>query len=179
MLCAGDEFMRTQGGNNNAYCQDNEISWLDWRLLESNTEIFNFCKGIIRFRKEHVMLRRRSFFTGERADGFAAPDITWHGEKAFEPDWSEESRVVACLISGAYAMTENKTVDNDLYIAFNASPRGLDFEIPPSPSGKRWHTAIDTGKPSPSDLIDKNRPPLGPDGWYHVKGLSTVVLVAE
>ncbi len=179
MLCAGDEFRRTQRGNNNAYCQDNEISWLNWGLLQSDREIFSFCSRIIRFRKNHVILRKRAFFTGGTLYGYSSPDITWHGVRAGEPDWSEESRVVACLINGSYAMIENGTVDSDIYMIFNASLYSRKFDIPPSPSGKSWRVSVDTAKPPPFDIAEKGRETSLQSGRYYVESLSTVILIAD
>jgi len=177
MLCAGDEFRRTHRGNNNAYCQDNEISWLNWEFLSRHQEIFLFCKGMIRFRGEHPILRKNSFFSGETAQGFSAPDISWHGPQPFQPDWSDGSNTVACLINGAYASLENGDRDSDLYCVFNASLYGLLFTPPESPSGKPWRLAVDTSKSSPHD-IPASRPPLL-ERHYYVRRVSTVVLIAE
>ncbi len=179
MLPAGDEFRRTQRGNNNAYCQDNETSWLDWGLLERHGEIFRFCKGIIRFRKDHVILRKRFFFTGTALDGFPAPDITWHGPAAGSPDWGADSHAIACLVCGAYAKNENNTVDNDIYMAFNASQSDLPFEIPGAPSGKGWHVAVDTSKPAPLDIHGPGAEPPVEGPMYPVESLSTVILIAR
>jgi len=179
MLLAGDEFRRTQGGNNNAYCQDNEISWVDWRLMDENSELFRFTREMIRFRKGHPSLRRESFFTGTPHAGRALPDITWHGHEAAMPDWSPGSSEIGLLINGEYAELSGGKADNDIYIIFNASRISRKFEIPDAPSGRRWRVAIDTSKNAPDDIHEAGAGPQLTGRRYHVKRLSTVVLIAE
>ncbi len=174
MFMAGDEFRRTQRGNNNPWCQDNETSWLNWRLLEEHGEIFRFTRKMIRFRKEHPALRRNAFFTGKTAPGSEHPDISWHGIRAFEPDWSGESRIVACLLNGAAAGDSA-----DIYLAFNASLYNRVFEIPPAPTGGKWRVVIDTSKPAPHDIVERGGGDAINGSRYPVRRMSTVVLEAS
>ena len=90
MILSGDEMFKTHIGNNNAYCQDNELNWLDWKDLEEHKEIFRFFKEIIAFRKGHTSLKRRDFFTGHDHNDDGISDISWHGVRPYEPDWSYE-----------------------------------------------------------------------------------------
>src|SRR6185503_12752274 len=108
MLTAGDEFRRTQQGNNNAYCQDNEISWLNWGLLEKEKSLFRFTRLMIQFRKAHSVLRRREYPWAE-GNECGCPEISWHGVRAGEPDWSDQSHSLAYTLSGG-------DHDNDLHI---------------------------------------------------------------
>ena len=179
MLMAGDEFRRTQKGNNNAYCQDNEISWVDWMLKEKHHDICDFTRNIIAFRKRHHVLRRRRFFTGVTAPGFSVPDITWHGIRANEPDWSPSSRFVACLICGEYARQETGETDADIYMAFNPSPYSRVVTLPEAPNGLPWKRVIDTSLPFPEDFLDEAAAPQLPALSYKVKRRSMIVLVAE
>ena len=133
MLLRGDEFRRTQKGNNNAYCQDNEISWVDWRLMEGNRDLFRFTREMIRFRKEHPVLRKGSFFTGEAHGGKAHPDISWHGFRAGEPDWEPDSHSIAMLICGEYAESTDGKADNDLYIIFHSAQDQPEIRDSPRP----------------------------------------------
>jgi isoamylase len=134
---------------------------------------------MIRFRKGHPALRKGSFFNGAAHSGKSLPDITWHGSKPGEPDWTTESHSIAMLINGAYAELIDGKADNDLYVIFNAS--GLDsiFEIPEAPSGKPWRIAIDTSKGSPEDIYASGEGPLLDKDRYSVARLSTVVLVSK
>ncbi|OHD63460.1 MAG: glycogen debranching enzyme GlgX [Spirochaetes bacterium RBG_13_51_14] len=179
MLLAGDEFRRTQKGNNNAYCQDNEISWVDWRLFEKNRDIVRFAREMIRFRKNHPVLRKGAFFTGEVQSGKKHPDISWHGHAVGEPDWGPESRSIAMLISGEYAELTDGKADADLYAIFNASRTGREYDIPESPSCKPWKIAVDTSKHSPDDVHEPGKEPLLEGKRYFVNELCTVVLISD
>ena len=103
MILMGDEIGRTQQGNNNAYCHDNDLSWMDWTLLKSNGDLFRFFKLCIAFRKAHVVLRNRTHLRNEDYVGSGYPDISWHGVRAWHPDWSGESRVLAFMLCGKHA----------------------------------------------------------------------------
>ena len=94
MILGGDEFLRTQGGNNNAWCQDNPLSWVDWSLRERNADFHRFLRMIIALRQAHPVLRRRAFFTGAR--GGLPPEILWHGVEPSRPDFSSNSHALAC-----------------------------------------------------------------------------------
>ena len=101
MICMGDEVRRTQNGNNNAYCQDNEIGWFDWDLLEKNSHIFRFWKLMIDFRKRHPSLLRPHYFTGKENER-GLKDIDWHGCKLHSPGWDDPSaRVLAFTMGGS------------------------------------------------------------------------------
>jgi len=114
MLLAGDEFCRTQKGNNNAYCQDNDISWIDWDLKEKNYDILRFVRLMISMRRTYETLRRETFFTGDKPFAQALPDISWHSTKVDAPDFGPKSRLLAFLISGIAENDRNKT--HDIYV---------------------------------------------------------------
>jgi isoamylase len=179
MLLAGDEFRKTQRGNNNAYCQDNEISWVDWGLMEENRDLLRFTREMIRFRKDHPSLRREQFFAGAPHGGKSLPDITWHGHDIGRPDWGPGSNAIAILINGEYAELPGGGPDSDLYIIFNASRISRKFQIPDAPSGRNWRVAIDTSKNPPDDIHEPGAGSRLTGHRYYVNRLSTVVLVAE
>ena len=144
MLLGGDEFRRTQRGNNNAYCQDNEVSWFDWSLLEEHKEIHRFTRGMIAFRRAHPVLRQETFYADE--------DIKWFAPNGATPDWADQrQKSLACLILG-------KT-EPDLFILFNAGAQSADFFLPALPAGKIWRLAVDTSKSAPDDLFDQGKEP--------------------
>ncbi len=146
MILAGDEVRRTQQGNNNAYCQDNEISWFDWNLTEKNSGMFRFWKKMIAFRKKHVTLHKRRFFTGA-VNSRGLKDISWHGVKLNEPGWDDDSaRAFAFTLGG------NKT---DIHIMINMYWEPLSFEIPVVDC-RNWFLVVDTDKDSPKDFADDN-----------------------
>jgi glycogen operon protein len=134
MFFAGDEFGRTQGGNNNAYCQDNAISWIDWRLLDRNKELYNFFKNLIAFRKTHSSLRRTRFKVEEKN---GIPEMSWHGVKAYAPDWSNKSKRLGLMLLG-------NDGEEDIYIMINSAKKKHLFELPKPLPGKRWLLLFDT-----------------------------------
>ncbi len=175
MILGGDEFLRTQQGNNNAWCQDNAISWVDWTFADRQAEHLRFTREMIALRKRHSALRRRTFFRGERTNG--APDIVWHGVNAFQPDFGMASRTLALTLNGQ--QTEREP-DADFYMAFNAWSEALDFEIPPAPNGKPWHRVVDTALPAPRDIAPESLAPLvPPHRRYTLAPFSLLVLISE
>ena len=144
MLLGGDEFRRTQRGNNNAYCQDNEVSWLDWRFIERYPGIHRFTRGMIAFRRAHRVLRKEEFYTDA--------DIKWFGPDGGTPEWAnQERRTFACLILGR--------TEPDLISLFNADASTVDFVIPPPPTGMIWRLAADTSRASPEDVFECGKEP--------------------
>ncbi|HDO23171.1 MAG TPA: glycogen debranching enzyme GlgX [Nitrospirae bacterium] len=137
MLLGGDEFRRTQNGNNNAYCQDNEISWYDWRLFTKNREIYRFVREMIAFRKKHKVLSKEKFYTNE--------EISWFNHDGGEPDWSYSSRGFGCII---FADKE----EEDICLLFNAGFVEKRFVVPPEPRVGEWHVAVDTSRDTPEDI---------------------------
>jgi pullulanase/glycogen debranching enzyme len=100
MILMGDEVAKTQYGNNNTYCQDNELNWLNWQLTEENASLLRFVKLLIAFRHAHPVLRSTHHLTHRDYVGSGYPDLSWHGEHAWNPDWSPESRTLAFLLDG-------------------------------------------------------------------------------
>jgi glycogen operon protein len=177
MLLAGDEFLRTQGGNNNAWCQDNEVSWLDWRLTEQNADFLRFAREMIALRKRHPALRRRQFLKGGGRTSARVADVVWHGVKPNTPDFSGFSRSLAYTLNGDMTGREP---DRDVYVACNAWKEPLPFRIPPAPSGRPWRRVVDTALASPNDIVGLDEGPLVPAGReYPVAPYSIIVLIAE
>jgi len=180
MLLGGDEFRRTQGGNNNAYCQDNAISWYDWRFLAIHADLVRFSKGTIAFRMRHPAFRRPEFFTGKDADFNATPDITWFDESGKNPDWASIDHRIAARIDGSKADILADRDDNDFYLIFNAKDASAIFKIGPAPGGRFWHRAIDTSLPSPEDLSEAGGEPIiAPQDEYAVAPRSFVLLISR
>jgi len=171
MILSGDEIGRTQQGNNNAYCQDNEISWLDWRMAESNAGLLRFFQLMIAFRKRSGLMRRASFaMNGE--GGF---HITWHGTKRVKPDWSYESRTLAMQLTQLH---DDGSRDDHHFIA-NAYSGDLDFELPQI--GERaWFRLADTALASPQDIAEDGQEfPLLSQESYPVQARSVAIFVAK
>ncbi len=158
MLLAGDERSRTQHGNNNVYCQDNEIGWMDWSELgEEEREFFDFVRRQIRLRRAHIALHRHRFFQGVRGKPGASKDITWlraDGGEMDEADWHDgDGRRLACVISGAahdYHMTASgePESDDDFLVILNADAEPVAQTLPPAAFGEHWQTLLDTARPA-------------------------------
>ena len=168
MILAGDEMGRSQHGNNNAYCQDNGISWLNWDQLEKNQGLFRFFRLLIAFRRDHELLRHDSFVV---RNGHGAR-ISWHGIQVGKPDWSDESRCLAMHLAGS---TANGTAA-DIYLIANAGSEPADFELPRL-DRQQWHRFVDTGLEGEDAIAeDFEQRTLG-DSYYRVENRSVVVLV--
>jgi isoamylase len=165
MLLGGDEFRRTQGGNNNAYCQDNETSWYDWSMLKRHGEIFRFTRGMIAFRRAHPILSKEQFYSDA--------DIHWFGPQGGLPDWdNQDENQFACLIHEGEQST--------LYLMFNAGDDAIDFALPPVAQGTRWHQAVDTARDSPQDLFAAGDEQICADQeTYRLGSRSSAILLAR
>ena len=144
MLLAGDEFGNTQEGNNNPYCQDNEITWLDWRMTSAKTEILEYVKKLIAFRRKHPVLHqgRELYMFDSLSCGM--PDVSIHGTQAWKADFSYYSRMLAVLLYGDYRKKDDGTADDSLYIIFNMYWESRSFDLPNLPGEKEWYPAIET-----------------------------------
>jgi isoamylase len=171
MLLGGDETRRTQQGNNNAYCQDNEISWFDWNLAEEHADVLRFFKRMIAFRKSHPVLLRSQFFTG-KTNARGLRDIAWHGCALNSPGWFDPaSRILVFTLEGFQE-------DADLHVMLNMEATGLEFTIS-EVQGRRWYRAIDTARPAPDDIVEPGDEMAVPDAAYSVKRHSAVVLISK
>lgn len=150
MLLGGDEVLRTQRGNNNAWCQDNEVSWVDWRRTAAQEDMLRFTRELIALRRRHASLERNRFFDGRPVPGRAIPDITWHAARLAERPWHGDGRVLRYTIAGLVAGEE------DLHVILNASERAVDADLPLIP-GRRWYVALDTARPAPEDIVPRQR----------------------
>lgn len=145
MIQGGDEFFRTQRGNNNCYCQDNEISWMDWSFREKYSEVFDFFKKMITLRKENPVFRLEAYYTKKDPKLAGSQELmTWHGVKQGRPDWSHFSHSLAFTLNGTPEITGIPGYDRRFYVAINAHNSSLSFEIPECRPGKRWRLAVNT-----------------------------------
>ena len=155
MLLAGDELRNTQDGNNNAYCQDNELAWLDWELGEREHALAEFTKRLLRLRAEHPVFRRSAFLTGESRHGSGAPDIWWFrpdGRRMTQADWSRgDAFALGAFLNGAEIPTlarDGEAVsDESFLVLFNAWREPVTFVLPPTRFGRRWAHELSTAEP--------------------------------
>jgi len=164
MLCHGDELGRTQRGNNNAYCQDNEVSWIDWRLTGEQRDLADFTRYVVALRAAHPVLRRRRFFRGETVTyaGQPLPDLVWFAPDAREMtdgDWLRpDAHSVGAFLNGdAIAEPDScgrPVVDDSFLLLLNSYWEPVDFRLPEPAYGERWTTLIDTAQPQGADEVE-------------------------
>jgi glycogen operon protein len=138
MLLMGDEFGRSQHGNNNAYCIDSEVSWVDWTLLESNKVLFDFTKALIGFRQGHNCLRINNF---NHAGSKHFPSCSFHGRSPWQVDWSADSRQLGWLMS----CDQDTGLMDAVFVATNMAHYACWFDLPKLPDGYDWNLCFNTG----------------------------------
>jgi isoamylase len=179
MILMGDEMGRTQYGNNNAYCHDNELNWLDWRLRRTNEELFRFVSTLIAFRRAHPVLRSAHHFRNTDYVGSGYPDISWHGVKAWMADWSGYSRTLAFMLCGRHARGGAVT-DDYLHVIMNMHWEGCQFELPGLPQGMTWRVFANTGAHAPEDIWRPGiEPVLGDQREFLMGPRSVAILVGR
>ncbi|HEV2527567.1 MAG TPA: glycogen debranching protein GlgX [Thermomicrobiales bacterium] len=157
MICGGDEMGRTQFGNNNAYAQDNEISWFDWKLDEHERALLDFTRKLVQLRREQPVLRRRKFFQGRRIRGSEVKDLTWFradGQEMTDEDWDSTAKSLGLRLAGDAIDEQDETgsriIGDTLLILINNAENGVNFTLPSFSPGMeaRWETIFDTARPT-------------------------------
>lgn len=177
MLVAGDEIGRKQRGNNNAYCQDNEISWINW--IEADIKLLKFVKELITFRKEHPVFCRRKWFQGRPVKGRGLEDISWflpEGTEMTDDHWQHDfAKSLGVYLNGRGIHTTTlkgkRVIDDSFYVIFNAHYEELDFKLPPCHYGKKWVTVLDSSM-SKIETAES----FGPEDTVRAQSRSVVVL---
>jgi isoamylase len=170
MLSMGDEVCRTQRGNNNAYCQDNELSWFDWRDLERPADVLRFVRELIRFTQSRALFQHQHFWVD--APQRDSRTLAWHGVHLSRPDWSDDSHSLAFSLYDPLG-------GDQLHIILNAYWEPLTFELPPLPVEHRWHVIIDTALPAPDDFTSPDQARRLEGFRYRAESRSVVVLNAQ
>ena len=155
MLLCGDEMGRSQGGNNNAYCQDNKISWVDWDIHDEHETLLDFTRQLILFRRQHPVFRRRKWFQGRAIHGSGVNDIAWFnpdGQRMTEEQWHDGfAKAIGIFLNGKEIMAPGergeRIVDDSFLLLFNAHYESIDFFLPPKLDQWQWVVRIDTSKP--------------------------------
>jgi glycogen operon protein len=169
MLLMGDELRRTQNGNNNAYCHDNELSWMDWSALKRQAGLLRFVTGLIRFTQTHELFRQESPWLPP--DGAHRPLLTWHGVHLNQPDWSADSHSLAFSLH-----LDGR--QNVIHILLNAYWEPLSFDLPRLPRGRHWYRIIDTARPAPDDFVEPDRAPPVTEESYLAAARSSVLFLS-
>jgi glycogen operon protein len=182
MLCGGDEIGRTQGGNNNAYCQDNEISWYDWERADQ--ALLGFTRDLIRLRSEHPVFCRRRWFQGRAIRGGDVGDIGWFtpgGREMSDEDWQAGfAKSLGVFLNGDAMQTHDeqgrRVVDDSFYVMFNAHSEPVEFVLPESKWGEHWTIALDTSAVADHVDVEKTGRELAAGEHLPVQGWSLVLL---
>ena len=183
MILMGDEVAHTRQGNNNAYCQDNDLNWFDWTRLESEADMFRFFRCCIQFRRGHRVLRNRYHFQHRELSDSGYPDISWHGVEAWNPDWSDSSRTLAFMLNGedekGSASEKNQTEEQAdfIYVAMNMHWESHIFELPQLPVGRRWRRFVDTSRPEPGEIVEPGQEVMLHDQEKKYVGPRSVVIL--
>ncbi len=162
MIVMGDEVRRTQKGNNNAYCQDNEISWFNWTLVKRNEELFNFVRGLISIRKSQPTLRRTRFLTGRAFDSRGVPDVNWFNHLGLPFNWDHPTGGLVCWLPAPAIADDPDGNGRDLIMLFNGTPDTLKFTLPDQIRGLRWSLLIDSAAEAAKDIFPKLDGPAAP-----------------
>ncbi len=180
MIVAGDEVRRTQNGNNNPYCQDNEISWFNWDDLQKNSAMLDFVRKLIQLRTSHRVFKRRDFFGGSKTAGDLTPaDISWLDYDGKIPDWKKMNRFLALRLGGGVGI-RGVEEDNDFYIAFNTDIHDMTVSVPNPSRGRQWFRVIDTSITGLNSILCAGQEePLISQGHYVIPSNSVVVLIAK
>ena len=178
MLLSGDESRRTQQGNNNAYCQDNPVSWFDWNLVDKNAELARFCRGLIAFRRRQPTVRRASFLVGEPAEPGLLPDVSWFNAEGGAVDWSGGEHSLVCLFGAWPATGPSSFAARAVLIFTHSGPEPRQFVVPPLAQGNQWRLFINTAAESPDDIYPDADGPPPADGKLVLLDHSLVCYVA-
>ena len=177
MLLGGDEFRRGQQGNNNAYCQDNDISWFNWDDCNINRSLVEFTKKAVKLRREHRIFRREDFFHGDRGN---TPDIQWYAPDGSNPDWCKISRFLAFRLSGISDAKAEETPDNDFFVAANTDRNDVMVRLPTIKDGRKWYRVADTSIEDESCILEVEKAEeLLAQERYILPANSMLVLVAK
>lgn len=169
MLLAGDEMLRTQKGNNNAWCQDNEISWIDWSLVETNADMVRFTRELIALRRRHASLRRDRFLTGANGEAGMIADIEWHGAGLGPPAWEDlDARFLA------YTLASVDPEESTLHVVINMGDEAVAHSLP-NIAGSDWCVAVDTAAAAPADIVTPSDQNSVPDHDVTIQARSVTV----
>ena len=180
MLLMGDECRRTQSGNNNAYCQDNELSWLDWTLIEKNRELWRFCRELIQFRLATPTVRQKSFLKGHPDSSRGLPDVSWYGHTGEPIDWQNGNDGIICVLTAMPCTNSAEFLNRHIMMLFHNGIAPGMFSVPPEVRHLHWRLFIDTAAESPEDIFPSGEGPyLSTDSRLELKERSMMVFTAQ
>jgi glycogen operon protein len=179
MLLAGDECRRTQDGNNNAYCQDNAISWFDWNLVGRNADLLRFCRGLIAFRKQQPTIRRATFLEGKPVHPELPSDVIWFDPNGAPVQWGATQRSLGCLLAAWPAKGRGAEAARHVLLLMHAGDAPSEFDLPEAARRVDWRLFVNTAAESPADLYPQaDGPPVPPGGKLTLLDRSLLCFVA-
>lgn len=176
LIASGDEFANSQNGNNNAYCQDNKIGWVNWKNEKSNADLLEYVKKLLEFRRKHPVLHQAKPMKQNDYKGLGYPDLSYHRDDAWIVGFEPGRQYAGILYNGAYATTENGTCDQDIYVAYNFQNGKHFLALPKLPKGKKWHLVMDTSQEKPFSDMDKM---IEKQEQVEVSGMTIQILIGK
>jgi glycogen operon protein len=165
MFVAGDECRRTQQGNNNAYCQDNELSWFDWKLVEKNEDLLRYVRTLVKFRRQQPAVRRTDFFSGEPLHAGGLPDVSWFNADGRPIDWESTNHSLVCIFAPPAVRYEEDSPARHVLLMMNSGPIGRQFILPKLARSVSWRTFISTLSATPRDIYPNLDGPAPPSNY--------------
>ena len=179
MLLAGDECRRTQRGNNNAYCQDNAVSWFDWRLVKKHESLSRFCRALIAFRLAEPTVRQKAFLAGAPKRPHGLPDVSWHHARGGPVDWNRDDRSLVCLLGAVPRQERYAPPNHHVLLICHAGVEPREFHLPAPARDIAWRLFVDTAGEPPHDVYPGlDGPPPPADGVVTLQARSLVCYVA-
>lgn len=179
LILAGDEFSNTQSGNNNAYCQDNEISWLNWNLLKTNQDLFEFVKAVIAFRKAHPVFHKKEEARNMDFLACGFPDVSYHGVNPWYPQYENFRRQLGILYWGDYSKKPDGTPDNHFFVLYNLHWEPHVFDLPNLPPKQQWHVAFHTDRLADNGFYEAGKEPVLEEKRFLMPSRTIVVLMGK
>jgi glycogen operon protein len=179
MLLSGDECLRTQRGNNNAYCQDNPISWFNWHLVEKNVGMRRFVEALIAFRRAEPTVRQRNFLKGRPVRPGGLPDVSWYNGAGGPVDWGNGDRTLVCLLAAVSSSNPLDPPNHHVLLICHAAPEPGTCSLPGIARGLPWRLFLDTSQESPNDIYPDLDGPPPPDGVLPLQGRTFLCYVAK
>jgi isoamylase len=180
MMVSGDEIRRTQKGNNNGYCQDNDISWFDWDKVDENRDLLRFTRALIDFRRNQPTVRSPKFLTGEPHEDGGMPDVSWYDVEGKPIDWKDDGHSLTCVLARPENSTDPSGVAHHVMLMIHAGSLPRKFTVPKEMKSLNWRKFVDTSAASPKDIYPKaDGPQLPRSGRLQLPARGVLVYVAE
>ena len=180
MILAGDECRRTQKGNNNAYCQDNEISWFDWSLVKKNQALVRFAQGLIAFRRREPTVRQKNFLTGLPRKPGGLPDVMWFSPDGRPMEWPGNLHSLVCFLCAVPPTPNEPGPFHHLLMFFHAASEPGTFVLPQPVAHLPWRLFINTSAEPPDDIYPElDGPPFPQEGYLSLESRSFACYVAK